>query len=136
MYKRQGKRLVIGIVSLLLLTFWYSESLLTSLLFLGAVFLLFAVCSLVALQFLKLVQSLGSWQGSFVRLGLANLWRRRGQTLVQLVGFSTTLMLLLVVTGLRTNLIAEWEAQLPEDTPSHFLYNVACLLYTSPSPRD
>jgi len=120
-----GRRLVIGIVSLLLLTYWYSESIITSLLFLGALFALFAVCALIALQFLKLVQSFGSWQGSFVRLGLANLWRRRGQTLVQLVGFSTTLMLLLVVTGLRTNLIAEWEAQLPEDTPSHFLYNVA-----------
>jgi putative ABC transport system permease protein len=121
----QGRRLVIGIVSLLLLTYWYSESIVTSLLFLAAIFLLFAVCALIALQFLKLVQRFGSWRGSFVRLGLANLWRRRGQTLVQLVGFSTTLMLLLVVTGLRTNLIAEWQAQLPDDTPSHFLYNVA-----------
>ena len=121
----QGRRLAIGVIALLLLTYWYSESLLTSLLFLGALFALFGICALIALQFLKLVQSLGSWRGSFIRLGLANLWRRRGQTLVQLVGFSTTLMLLLVVTGLRTNLIAEWEAQLPEDTPSHFLYNVA-----------
>ncbi|MFQ3243752.1 MAG: putative ABC transport system permease protein [Arenicella sp.] len=121
----QGRRLAIGVVSLLLLTYWYSESIVTSLLFLAAIFILFAVCALIALQFLKLVQSFGSWRGSFVRLGLANLWRRRGQTLVQLVGFSTTLMLLLVVTGLRTNLISEWQAQLPADTPSHFLYNVA-----------
>ena len=121
----QGRRLAIGIIALLLLTFWYSESLITSLLFLAAVFILFAVCAFIALQCLKLVQQFGSWRGSFVRLGLANLWRRRGQTLVQLVGFSTTLMLLLVVTGLRTNLIAEWQDQLPADTPSHFLYNVA-----------
>lgn len=121
----QGRRLLIGILALLLLTYWYSQSLITSLLFLAAVFVLFGVCSLVALQFLKLVQGLGNWRGSYVRLGLANLWRRKGQTLVQLVGFSTTLMLLLIVTGLRTNLIAEWEAQLPDDTPSHFMYNVA-----------
>jgi len=121
----QGKRLAIGIFSLLLLTYWYSKSLLTSLLFLGALFALFGICALIAFQVLKLVQRLGNWRGSFVRLGLANLWRRRGQTLVQLVGFSTTLMLLLIVTGMRTNLIAEWQAQLPNDTPSHFLYNVA-----------
>ena len=121
----QGRRLLIGILALLLLTYWYSGSLMTSSLFLGAIFVLFGVCSLIALQFLKLVQGLGSWRGSFVRLGLANLWRRKGQTLVQLVGFSTTLMLLLIVTGLRTNLIAEWQAQLPSDTPSHFMYNVA-----------
>lgn len=121
----QGRRLLIGILALLLLTYWYSQSLITSLLFLAAIFVLFGVCSLIALQFLKLVQGLGNWRGSFVRLGLANLWRRKGQTLVQLVGFSTTLMLLLIVTGLRTNLISEWQAQLPQDTPSHFMYNVA-----------
>lgn len=121
----QGRRLMIGILALLLLTYWYSQSLLTSLLFLAAIFVLFGVCSLIALQFLKLVQGFGSWRGSYVRLGLANLWRRKSQTLVQLVGFSTTLMLLLIVLGMRTNLIAEWQAQLPEDTPSHFIYNVA-----------
>lgn len=120
----QGRRLLIGILALLLLTYWYSQSLVTSILFLVTIFVLFGVCALIALQFLKLVNGLGSWRGSYVRLGLANLWRRRGQTLVQLVGFSTTLMLLLIVTGMRTNLIAEWQAQLPKDTPSHFMYNV------------
>ena len=121
----QGKRLLIGILALFSLTLWYSGSLTMTVLFLAALFGLFGVCALVALQFLKLVQSLGSWRGSYVRLGLANLWRRRAQTMVQLVGFSTTLMLLLVVTGVRTNLIAEWEQQLPKETPSHFIYNVS-----------
>ena len=121
----RGKQLWIGIAALLALTFWYSGSLLVSVLFFGALFGLFAVCALVALQILKLVRNLGSWRGSYVRLGLANLWRRRGQTMVQLVGFATTLMLLLVVTGIRTNLIAEWQAQLPDNAPSHFVYNVS-----------
>lgn len=120
----RGKRLWIGVFALFSLTYWYSSSLVMTLMFLGALFALFAVCALVALQILKLVQRFGSWRGSFIRLGLANLWRRRGQTMVQLVGFSTTLMLLLVVTGMRTSLIAEWEEQLPAETPSHFIYNV------------
>ena len=121
----QGRRLIIGITALLALTFWYSGSIVISVLFLGALFALFGICALIAMQILKLVQGFGQWRGSYIRLGLANLWRRRAQTLVQLVGFSTTLLLLLVVLGLRTNLIAEWEAQLPETTPSHFLFNVA-----------
>lgn len=121
----QGKRLWVGIAALFILTTWYSGSIVTAGLFLGALFVLFGVCALVALQFLRLVKGFGAWQGSYMRLGLANLWRRRAQTLVQLVGFATTLMLLLIVTGMRTNLISEWEAQLPDDTPSHFLYNVA-----------
>lgn len=121
----QGRRLMIGIVALLALTYWYSGSVVMSLMFLGALFALFGVCALIALQTLKLVQSFGSWRGSFVRLGLANLWRRRSQTMVQLVGFSVTLMLLLVTTGMRTNLISEWQAQLPDDAPTHFLLNVS-----------
>lgn len=121
----QGRRLIIGIVALLGLTYWYSGSIVMSLMFLGALFALFGVCALIALQTLKLVQSFGSWRGSFVRLGLANLWRRRSQTMVQLVGFSVTLMLLLVTTGMRTSLISEWQAQLPDDAPTHFLLNVS-----------
>lgn len=120
-----GKRWLIGISALLLLASWYSQSVVTGALFLLALFALFAVCGIVALQVLRLLKNMGQWQGSYIRLGLANLWRRRGQTMIQLVGFSATLMLLLVVTGMRTNLIAEWQAQLPKDTPSHFLFNVA-----------
>jgi putative ABC transport system permease protein len=121
----QSKRLLVGISALLLLTYWYSGSLLMSMMFLGTLFALFGICAFIALQALKLVQGFGSWQGSFVRLGLANLWRRRNQTMVQLIGFSVTLMLLLVTTGMRTNLVAEWQAQLPEDSPTHFLFNVS-----------
>ncbi len=121
----QGKRTWVGILALFILTAWYSGSVVTATLFLVALFTLFGVCALIALQFLKLVNGFGAWRGSYLRLGLANLWRRRGQTMVQLVGFATTLMLLLIVTGMRTNLISEWQAQLPEDTPSHFLFNVA-----------
>ncbi len=120
-----GKRLSIGILALLILTAWYSESIVTAVLFLAALFALFAICGIVALQFLRLAKGLGAWQGSYLRLGLANLWRRRQHTLIQLVGFASTLMLLLTVVGMRTSLISEWEAQLPSDTPSHFLFNVA-----------
>lgn len=120
----QSQRLIIGVVALLGLAFWYSGSLVLSLLFFAVLFVLFGVCAFISLQLLKAVQRFGHWKGSYVRLGLANLWRRRTQSMIQLLGFSVTLMLLLTVTGVRTNLIAEWQAQLPEDAPSHFIYNV------------
>lgn len=121
----QTKRVWIGLAMLFLLSVWYSGNWITSLLFLGALLIILAVCAIVALQFLKVLNRFSTWRGSYVRLGLANLWRRRGQTVLQLVAFSTTIMLLLIVTGMRTNLIQEWEAQLPETTPSHFLFNVS-----------
>ena len=120
-----GARAMLGVLALFGLAYWYSQSWFITLMFFAGLLGLFAICALIAMVVLRLVKSLGAWRGSFVRLGLANLWRRREQTLIQLVGFSLTLMLLLVVTGLRTNLIAQWQAQLPEDTPTHFVFNVA-----------
>ncbi len=120
----QTKRLCIGVGALVALVIWYSGDIVIAMLFLAVLLILFALSALIAMQALKLVLRFGQWQGSFVRLGLSNLWRRRSLTLVQLVGFSTTLMLLLIVLGVRTNLIAEWQAQLPEDAPSHFIFNV------------
>ena len=38
--------------------------------------------------------------------------------------FSVTIMSLLILTLLRTDLIDEWQAQLPEDTPNHFMMNI------------
>ena len=38
--------------------------------------------------------------------------------------FSITIMSLLILTLLRTDLINEWQAQLPEDTPNHFMMNI------------
>ncbi|MEM7677790.1 MAG: FtsX-like permease family protein, partial [Myxococcota bacterium] len=120
----QGMRLGIGVAALFILSLWYSQSLFITGMFLASLGALFLICGIIALQMLRFAKSLGAWRGSFVRLGLSNLWRRRGQTMIQLVGFTVTLMLLLVVTGLRTNLIAEWQAQLPDDMPTHFVFNV------------
>lgn len=121
----QSLRLVIGVGALMVLTVWYSQSIVLSLMFLGVLFALFSVCALIAFQLLRLLQRFGHWRGSYVRLGLTNLWRRRTQSMVQLLSFAITLMLLLTVTGLRTNLVAQWQAQLPDDAPSHFIYNVS-----------
>jgi len=120
-----GQRLVLGVGALFVLTLWYSQSVVVSLLFLAALLVLFGTCALISLQLLKLMQGFGAWRGSYLKLGLSSLWRRRTQSMIQLLGFAITLMLLLIAIGMRTGLIAQWEAQLPEDTPSHFIYNVS-----------
>lgn len=121
----QGKRIAIGVVALMGLVLWYSGNIMMSLMFIGVLILLFGICGLIALQALRLTRRLGQWQGSYWRLGLANLWRRRHQTLVQLVAFSATIMLLLVMISLRTSLLADWQRQLPANAPNHFIVNVA-----------
>ena len=63
--------------------------------------------------------SMGPWQ-----LAWARIRRRAMDNSVQLISFSVTIMLLLVVLVMRNDMIAQWRAQLPEGTPNYFLTNI------------
>jgi putative ABC transport system permease protein len=39
--------------------------------------------------------------------------------------FSITIMSLLILGLLRSDLISDWQAQLPEGTPNHFMMNIS-----------
>ncbi len=56
-----------------------------------------------------------------LQLALAGLRRRAKQNAVQLVGFSSALVLLLTIFALRQDLLNEWQKQLPENSPNYFL---------------
>jgi putative ABC transport system permease protein len=43
---------------------------------------------------------------------------------VQVVAFGIGLMVLLLLTSVRTDLMTEWQATLPENAPNHFLINI------------
>ena len=79
----------------------------------------------VGLVLLRLGKTYGHWMGSIWRLALSNLWRRKKPSLIQMVGFSGAIALLMIMTVVRTSLVDEWRWQLAEDAPNHFLVNVA-----------
>lgn len=58
------------------------------------------------------------------RYGLANVARRGRESVVQVVAFGLGLMVLLLLTVVRNDLLKEWRATLPEDTPNYFLINI------------
>lgn len=62
---------------------------------------------------------IGAWQ-----LAWARIKRRAMDNSVQLISFSITIMLLLVVLVMRNDMIAQWRSQLPEGTPNYFLINI------------
>ncbi len=64
------------------------------------------------------------------RYGIANVARRGRESSVQVVAFGIGLMVLLLLTSVRTELMSEWQATLPENAPNHFLINI------QPSERD
>ncbi|MDX1755676.1 MAG: FtsX-like permease family protein [Marinobacter sp.] len=63
--------------------------------------------------------------GSAWRLALVALYRHRRSTLSQIAVFAMTIMLAVTLLLVRTSLLSEWQAQLPERAPNHFLINIA-----------
>ena len=115
----------LGVLTVAMLLFWYSENFYLSM----AILLGFAITALasigVGLVLLRLGKTYGHWMGSIWRLALSNLWRRKKPSLIQMVGFSGAIALLMIMTVVRTSLVDEWRWQLAEDAPNHFLVNVA-----------
>jgi putative ABC transport system permease protein len=58
------------------------------------------------------------------RYGLANLRRRTGASLVQIMALGLGLMAMLMLTLVRTELIAKWQQSMPPDMPNRFAINI------------
>ncbi len=58
------------------------------------------------------------------RFGLAGLRRRRGAGIVQVTALGLGLMALLLLVIVRSEMLDQWRASLPPDTPDHFVVNI------------
>jgi putative ABC transport system permease protein len=67
----------------------------------------------------------GAQAGSVWRLAMAGLQRRGSANALQMTIFAIAIMLLLLLIMVRTSLVEQWAAQLPEGTPNHFMVNIA-----------
>ena len=58
------------------------------------------------------------------RYGIANLSRRRGDSIIQTVAFGLGIMVLLLLAIVRGNLLTDWQRSLPADAPNFFFINI------------
>lgn len=123
-YAQVWIQVLLAIFALLVLILLFSQDYKLALSVIGALLAVLAISVVLALALLRLSRRLAGSAGSIWRLALANLQRRRGQSVVQIVVFAIAIMLLLTLTIVRTSLIEEWQVQLPEKAPNHFLVNV------------
>jgi len=115
----------LGVAAILLLIFIYSGNLMLTLSVFLSLAVLISISGFIAWWMLKLGRRLGMRAGSIWRLALASLQRNPGQSTMQILVFSTAIMLLLAMTIIRTSLIDEWQLQLPEDAPNHIFLNIS-----------
>jgi len=109
--------------TLFVLTLWQvGEWRLTALVFGGALGAL-ALMSLIAWGLVVLLRGIRRG-GVAWRFGLANIARRRGASVAQVVAFGLGIMVLLLLSLVRSELLAGWQESLPPDAPNNFLINV------------
>lgn len=114
----------IPIVALFALLYLFSSDLImsASLLFGG---ILVSIILLVLGRFLMgLGRTAGTKAGKSLYLALANLKRRASENSIQLVSFTLAIKLLLLITVMKSSILSEWQQQMPEDTPNHYLVNI------------
>jgi len=108
----------------ILLLVWYSNSLFLTFWTLLGIGSVVAVFGVLALGLLRTGRVVGMQAGSGWRLALSGLQRRSRENVAQIMIFGLAIMLLLVLLLLRTELVDEWRAQVPENAANHFVMNI------------
>ena len=121
----RGADLLLGTLSLGGLMLWYSRDIQLTAALLGSIGITVGLGFFVAKGLLGGTRQIGSSAGSVWRLALAGMQRRGTASAFQVVIFGIAIMLLLVLTAVRTSLLDQWRLQIPEGTPNHFILNVA-----------
>lgn len=85
---------------------------------------LLLVIVLVGWVFVRSIRTMAGGSSAW-RSAIVALHRHQQATLSQLAVFAMTMMLAATLILVRSSLLADWQAQLPEDAPNHFLVNIA-----------
>lgn len=125
----QGKKslltdIALAFVVVFALLWLYAGTLIFALSLMAAVLVLMTLLVLVSWAVIKVLKHSVHGKGS-LQLGIIALYRHRRATLSQLSVFALTVMLAATLMLVRSSLLADWQAQLPENTPNHFLLNIA-----------
>lgn len=115
--------LMVAICMAMLLFWQIGDARLVSYVFAGIVATL-AVLAGAARLLVLLLDSQRSRVGIAWRFGVANIARRPASSVIQIVAFGLGIMVLLLLTTVRTDLLDDWQRSLPDDAPNHFVINV------------
>jgi putative ABC transport system permease protein len=106
------------------LLFWQAADIkLTAMVLTGAVGTLL-VLILAAFALVRVLNLLRGQVGVAWRYGLANIARRAQGSITQILAFGLGIMVLLLLSLVRSDLLSAWQSKLPVDAPNQFVINV------------
>lgn len=116
--------ILVAVIAIFGLVWWYAREPGMVLALIGGLAALLGVLALVGWLLISLLRRV-SGGGNAWRLALVGLYRHRRASLSQIAVFAMTLMLAVTLVLVRSSLLDDWQAQLPEGAANHFLINIA-----------
>ena len=113
-----------ALAALILLVAWQTADLPLALYVLAGAGASLALLALIAVLLVRLLAPLRRGAAGALRLGLAAVARRARGSVVQVVAFGLGLMVILLLSIVRADLLAAWVRSLPPDAPNQFLINI------------
>jgi len=114
----------LGLAVLSGLILWQAGDLRLGAIALGGFAAALAVAALAGYAMIRLVARMRSAASGPWRYGLANLRRRTGASLVQIMALGLGLMAMLMLTLVRTEIITKWQESMPPDMPNRFAIGI------------
>lgn len=112
------------LLCMLLLLYWQIGDLKLVSIVLGGIAATLLLLALAAFLLISLLQRLRGRVGVAWRFGLANISRRPASSVLQVVAFGLGIMVMLLLSTVRTDLLDAWQHSLPERAPNYFVINV------------
>jgi putative ABC transport system permease protein len=119
-----------ALLSLGALVFWAVRDVMLLVVILGGTLAMMAALYAGGRLLVWVLSRLRGRVGVAWRYGLANVARRGGDSAVQVVAFGLGLMVLLLLTLVRNDLLSGWRATIDDNAPNQFLINI------QPGERD
>ena len=121
---RYGISWIAGIAAVMTLLLWMvQDTRLVLWIFCGAT-ITFLILGAAGWLLVRSLQGFRGAAGVAWRYGLANLARRGRESVIQVVAFGLGLMVLLLLTTVRNDLMDNWRQSLPENAPNQFMINI------------
>ncbi len=106
------------------LIYWVVRDPVLMIAFVGGIALFLAVLALCGALLVRFAGAARGAVGVAWRYGIANLARRRAESVVQVVAFGLGIMVLLLLALVRHDLLEDWRRSLPDDVPNFFFINI------------
>jgi putative ABC transport system permease protein len=113
-----------AVLAIVFLIYWVLRDVRVFLGFVGGLALFVVVVAAAGWALVWLTNHFRGTVGVSWRYGIANLGRRRTESVVQLTAFAHGLMMLLLLAVVRNDLLNDWRRSLPADTPNFFFINI------------